>query len=174
VELLPKCYDATAAVLADVTSWDAPSPCAGWTVREVANHLVAGLHVFAAAVDGGGDVMDGDHLGADPLAAFRAAADRCLELFSRPDVLAASHPFPFGPTPGRVIAEISLSESLVHGWDIARGAGVPYSPAPEVVADVLARSSEEPSPEGLFAPPVPVPAGASPFTVLLAKLGRVA
>lgn len=173
MELLPKAYDATAAVLATVTAWDAPSPCTAWTVREVTNHLVGALKVFASAVDGD-DVMEGDHLGTDPLGAFRSAADRCLAVFSRPEVLTASHPFPFGPTPGSVIAEISLSETLVHGWDIARGAGVPYSPAPEVVADVLARSSGAPSSEGMFAPPVPVPADASPLTVLLARLGRTA
>lgn len=173
MELLPKAYDATAAVLASVTDWDAPSPCAGWTVRDVTNHLVTVQKMFAAAVDGV-EVVEGDHLGTDPLGAFRAATDRCLVVFGRPDVLTASHPFPFGPTPGRVIAEISLSESLVHGWDVARGAGVRYSPAPEVVADVLARSADGSPPEGMFAPPVPVPAGAAPLTVLLARLGRVA
>jgi uncharacterized protein (TIGR03086 family) len=173
MDLLPKAYDATAAALASVTDWDAPSPCTDWTVHDVTNHLVTVMKMFSAAVDGG-DVLEGDHLGADPLGAFRAAADRCLVVFSQPDVLAASHPFPFGPTPGAVIAQLSLSESLVHGWDIARGAGVPYAPAPEVVADVLARSAEPPPSEGLFAPPVPVPAGAAPLTVLLARLGRVA
>jgi uncharacterized protein (TIGR03086 family) len=172
--LLPKAYDATGAVLAAVTRWDAPSPCAGWTVRDVTNHLVGALSVFAAAVDGGGDVMDGDHLGDDPVGAYRTAADRCLAAFGRPEVLAAEHPFAFGPTPGSVIAEISVSEALVHGWDIARGAGVPYTPAPEVVADVLARAEGATPPEGMYAPPVPVPAGAPPLTVLLARLGRVA
>lgn len=172
-ELLPKAYDATAAVLASVTEWDARSPCAEWTVREVANHLVGVLRMFRAAVDGGDDVLDGDHLGADPLGAFRLAADRCLTVFGRPDVLAASHPFPPGPTPGRVIAEISLSEVLVHGWDIARGAGVPYSPAPEVVAELLSRAGGT-APEGAFGPPVPVPADAPPLTVLLGRLGRSA
>jgi uncharacterized protein (TIGR03086 family) len=174
MELLPKAYDATGAVLATVTTWDAPSPCAEWTVREVTNHLVGALRVFAAAVTGDDVDMEGDHLGNDPLGAFRTAADQCLALFSRPEVLAASHPFPFGPTPGSVIAEISLSETLVHGWDIARGAGVPYAPAPEVVADVLSRSSGEAPSEGMFAPPVPAPADASPLTVLLARLGRTA
>jgi uncharacterized protein (TIGR03086 family) len=174
VEILPKVYDPTAAVFAAVTSWDAASPCAGWTVRDVANHLVGALRVFAAAVDGG-EVADGDYLGDDPLGAFLSAADRCLVLFSRPEVLAASHPFPFGPTPGTEIAEISVSESLVHGWDIARGAGVPYSPAPEAVAHVLSRTEDmTPPAEDMFALPVPAPAGAAPLTVLLARLGRTA
>jgi hypothetical protein len=72
-----------------------------------------------------------------------------------------------------VIAHISVSESLVHGWDIARGAGVPYSPAPEVVDAMLAASEDVSPPEGAFGPPVP-PSSDDPMTVLLARLGRVA
>ena len=171
--MLRKAYDATAAVLATVTEWDAPSPCAEWTVREVANHLVGALNAFAAAV-GHTDCPDGDQLGADPLGAYRAAAERCLTAFDRPGALTATHPFPAGPTPGSVIAEISMSEALVHGWDLARGAGVPYTPAPEVVRDVLARALSSEPPAGIFAPPVPVSPDAPPLTVLLARLGRVA
>lgn len=166
--MLAKTYDATAAALASVTDWTAPSPCAGWTVRDVARHLVDAMCTFAAAVDGGAPEYHGDDLPA----AYRAAADRCLAVFEDPAVLAASHPFPFGPTPGSVIASISVSESLVHGWDVAKGAGVPYSPAPEVVASLLAEPFAPPA-EGMFAAPVP-PASDEPFTVLLARMGRVA
>ncbi len=165
LELLPKAYEATAAVLAAVpdSAWEAQSPCEEWTVREVADHLTGVMHVFAAAIDGGPETGG----------PYADAAERCLAAFRRPGALVAEHPFPFGPTPGEVIAAISMSESLVHGWDVARGAGVPYSPAPEVVAAVLAMS-EKPTTEGMFAPPVPVPADAAPLTAVLARLGRVA
>lgn len=166
--MLVKAYDATAAVLATVTDWTGPSPCEGWTVRDVAKHLVDVMCTFAAAVDGGPSVYTGD----DVVSAYRNAADRCLAVFEDPAVLAAEHPFPPGPTPGSVIAQISMSESLVHGWDVARGAGVPYSPAPEVVDAVLAAGGPPPV-EGIFAPPVE-PASDEPLTVLLARLGRVA
>ena len=166
LELLPKAYEATAAVLVAVpeSALALASPCESWTVGEVVDHLTDVMHVFAAAIDGGPPTGGG----------FAAAADRCLAAFRRPGALVAEHPFPFGPTPGAVIASISLSETLVHGWDIARGAGVAYAPAPEVVAAVLAVSGKAPSGEGMFAPPVPAPAGASPLTVLLARLGRIA
>lgn len=170
---LPEAYDATAAVLAEVTDWDARSPCAEWTVREVANHLVGGLKAFAASVEHTEWDMDGDHLGDDPHGAFRAAADRCLAAFARPGALTETHPFPSGPAPGSVIASISLSETVVHGWDIARGAGVPYTPPPEAVADLLAEELES-SAEGMFAPPVPVAPDAPPLTRLLARTGRTA
>jgi hypothetical protein len=72
-----------------------------------------------------------------------------------------------------VIANISLSESLVHGWDLATGAGLPYEPSPDAVAAVDGFQAGEPV-EGMFAGPVPVPAGAPRFVALLGKLGRVA
>src|SRR5262245_50623010 len=118
MDLLPKAYDATAAVLATVTDWDAPSPCAEWTVREAANHLVHVQKIFASVIESGVDVPEGDHLGDDPLGAFRAASDRCLAAFARPGALSSLHPVSIGPTPGSVLAEISLSETLVHGWDL--------------------------------------------------------
>ncbi len=166
--MLAKAYDPAAAVLAAVTDWTAPSPCDGWTVRDVANHLVDAMCFFAAAVDGGPDAYQGDDL----VHAYREAADRCLAVYEDPAVLAASYPFPFGDTPGSVIARISVSESLVHGWDVARGAGLPYTPALEVVESVLAEVGPPPA-EGMYGPPVE-PASDEPLTVLLAKLGRVA
>ena len=166
--MLAKAYDATAAVLAEVGDWSAPSPCDGWTVRDVAVHLVDVMCTFAAAVDGGPDSHDGDVVDG-----YRKAAARCLAVFEDPAVLEASHPFPFGPTPGSVIRHISVSESLVHGWDVARGAGVAYEPAPEVVAAMLAASEDVSPPEGAFAPPVPASSD-DPMTVLLARLGRTA
>lgn len=171
--MLRETYEATAAVLAEVTDWDAPSPCAEWTVREVANHLVAGLTAFASAIEHTEWTVEGDHLGDDPAGTFRAAADRCLAAFDRPGAMTESHPFPFGPTPGSEIASISLSETLIHGWDIARGAGVAYAPTPEAVAAVLAWSGN-PAAEGMFDPPVPVPPDAPPLTRLLARAGRTA
>lgn len=168
-QLLTKAYEPTAAVLAAVTDWSAPSPCAGWTVRDVANHLVDAMRTFAAAVTG--DAAD-EYTGDDPVGAYRAAADRCLAAFARPDTLTATHPFAFGLTPGAVIAHISVSESVVHGWDVARGAGLPYTPAPEVL-DMLLAAEGDPPDEGMFAPPVE-PADDAPLTVLLARLGRTA
>lgn len=174
LDLLARCHRDTGAVLAAVpaTRWSAPSPCPEWTVREVANHLVASLDYFTRTVSGQrpGD-LEADYLGADPAAAYRAAAQRCRAALHEPGVLAAEHPFPTGPTPGWVIANISLSESLVHGWDLATGAELPYSPDPAVVAavDAFSEGGERP---GMFAAPAPVAADASPFVALLGKLGR--
>jgi hypothetical protein len=82
----------------------------------------------------------------------------------------------FGPTPGLTIANISLQESLIHGWDMARGAGLAYAPDPEAVGAVARFNAEREGGnirrEGMFGPEQPVPSGAGPFEVLLGRLGR--
>ena len=59
--------------------WDAPTPCAAWTVRDIVNHLVNEQRwtapMFAGAtIEEVGDRFDGDLLGADPVGAVRAWA----------------------------------------------------------------------------------------------------
>lgn len=169
--LLKNSYLTTADLLAAVPAdrWDAPSPCAAWTVREVVGHLVESMDYFATAVSG----RPGD-LPADPVDAYRAVADRCLAAFT-PVALTATHAFPGGDVPGWVIANISLSESLVHGWDVATGAGLPFTPPADAVAALLEfGEGEGVAPEGAFADPVPVSADAPPLVRLLARMGREA
>lgn len=169
--LLKDTYRATADLLAAVpaTGWDAASPCEGWTVRDVTTHLVEALDYFARAVGG-----PAGELPADPVAAYRLVADRCLAAFT-PAALSATHAFPGGDLPGRVIATISLSESLVHGWDVATGAGLPYTP-PAAAVDALLELQAKggPAPDGAFAAPLPVSLSAPPLVRLLAATGREA
>lgn len=176
LDLLERAYERTSGVLAAVPPrrWDSRSPCTEWTVREVAGHLVEVMNVFAAAVEHVVAEPVADPSGFDP-SSYDAAAARCLAAFGRPDVLDEAHPFPFGPTPGHVIAHISMSESLVHGWDVAKGAGLGYEPDPAVVAAVAGLHDPSlPRPADMFAAPVPAPPAASGFTALLALLGRSA
>lgn len=170
LDLLASCYRDTRAVLAAIPAdrWDAATPCAEWSVRDVVRHLVEGLDFFATTVSGAAGSPP-----EDLVAAYDDVTSRCLAAFAAPGALAAGHPFPGGRETGRVIATISLSEAVVHGWDLATAAGVPYEPDPAAVA-TLSSFAAGPKVEGLFADPVPAPAGAPPFVVLLAGLGRAA
>jgi uncharacterized protein (TIGR03086 family) len=171
LDLLAPCFRDTGAVLAAIPAgrWDAPSPCTEWTVRDVADHLVEALGALATTVSG--EAADRP---ADVLAAYDDATRRCLAAFGRPGALAAEYPFLDGGTvPGHVVAAISLSESLVHGWDLATGADLPYAPSPDAVA-VLDAFSAGPKRPDFYADPVPVPADAPPLVALLGKLGRAA
>jgi uncharacterized protein (TIGR03086 family) len=79
--------------------------------------------------------------------------------------------------PGEVAGLVALNEVVVHGWDVARAAGLPYEVSAEEVEACLAFVSQAPpddDPEagGLFGPPVPVPDGAPPLDRLIGRTGR--
>jgi uncharacterized protein (TIGR03086 family) len=78
--------------------------------------------------------------------------------------------------PAPAMAAVAVDEVLVHGWDLAVATGQEYRPDPgatEVAAGfVFPATDEGPAPEGLFGPPVPVPANAPPFARLLGRTGR--
>ena len=83
--------DATRGVIAGVRQgqWAAPTPCPGWDVRALVNHVVAG-NLQAAELAAGatisevGDHLDGDLLGADPLGAYDASAKAAAAVFAIP------------------------------------------------------------------------------------------
>ena len=68
---------------------DLPTPCDGWSVRELLNHIVGG-NLWAAELAAGktiaevGDRLDGDTLGDDPQAAYRASAKLAAAAFNAP------------------------------------------------------------------------------------------
>lgn len=170
LDLLASCYRDTRAVLAAIPDhrWSSPSPCTRWSVREVAAHLVEALDYFVTTVSG----VPGSS-SENLLDAYDEVTARSLAAFADPDALAADHPFADGRETGRTIATISMSETVVHGWDLATAAGIPYEPNPAAVA-TLSSFAAGPKVEGLYAAPVPVPADSPPFVTLLANLGRVA
>ena len=185
-DLLERSYRDTAGLYAAIgrSGWSAQSPCSGWTVRNVGNHLVASLTLLARVVEGDtvqpaeldAEAMASTDIGPDPAVAFEAAAKRSVAAFATPEALGQQFPFPPGPTPGAVLAQLSLLESLVHGWDLARGTGVPYQPDDAVVAAVHEFAGQAigdaQRAAGLFGPPHPTAADADRFTALLGHLGR--
>jgi haloalkane dehalogenase len=117
LELDRRALDATAAVAEAVprARWGAPTPCAGWTVRDVVDHLVANNHAQLAAL-GGPDV--GDDL--------RRSGEAVLAAHARP--AAADVRFPLGgrQRSARSALAVHFADVLVHGWDLARAVGLPY------------------------------------------------
>ncbi|MEU8364450.1 hypothetical protein AB0C27_51370 [Nonomuraea sp. NPDC048882] len=74
-----------------------------------------------------------------------------------------------------MVAAIGAIELTAHGWDVARACGE-HRPIPPLLAEELldlarlfVTAQDRP---GRFAPPVPVPAHATPQDRLLAHLGR--
>jgi uncharacterized protein (TIGR03086 family) len=130
---LSTALDATGEVVAGVRAdqWQLPTPCSDWTVRQLLNHLVGGQRLFTRVLHGeplpdrsqlgrrGGE----DQLGDDPSAAYRETAEQMLAAFRAPGVLERTHTIPAGALPGPAVVHIRITETLVHGWDLAVATG---------------------------------------------------
>jgi uncharacterized protein (TIGR03086 family) len=161
----------------DGERWAGPTPCTEWSIRQLVNHLVGGNLMFAAIVDGlPVDRSSTDHLGADPVAAYRSAADAVVAAFSRPGALAQVVTVPFGTVPGMVALHLRITEVLVHGWDLARAIGGSTGFPDDIVAQELAFTrtalADVPPGRSPFAPPRPVADDAALIDQLAACLGR--
>ncbi|GLW09783.1 hypothetical protein Misp01_49120 [Microtetraspora sp. NBRC 13810] len=152
-----------------------PTPCAGWDVRTLLNHLVWENLMWTGLAAGAPrtDVFTDDHLGDDHVAAFRSAAEATMAVFREPGMLDRE----YGPAPGWRLVEQVVIEMLVHGWDLARAIGRPTDLAPDVAEAILPSVREiygdvPRTPGGSFAPEHEVPATATPADRLAAFLGR--
>ena len=156
--------------------WDRPSPCEGWTARDVVGHLAEWVPAFFA--DAGGPTLStGPSVDIDPVGAWHSLDTGIQDVLDQPALAAreinhqrvGQHRF------DEAIGRFVLGDVLVHTWDIGRATGQDVTLDPAVVHDMLAgmeplddvlRSS------GQYGPRVEVPADADEQTRLLAFTGR--
>jgi uncharacterized protein (TIGR03086 family) len=117
LDLDRRALGATAGVAETVPRdrWDAATPCAGWTVRDVVDHLVENNRAQLAVL-GGPDA--GDDL--------RRSGEAVLAAHARPAAADARFPLGGQQRSARSALAVHFADVLVHGWDLARAAGVPY------------------------------------------------
>jgi uncharacterized protein (TIGR03086 family) len=154
-----------------------PTPCTGWTVRDVINHLVTGNLLFAAIVtDGPRPDRSSDHLGDDHVAAFRDSLTRLSEAFTKHDVLSGTYATPMGEGPGALLVSMRFNELVTHGWDLAKATGQLADLDEELAEASLASFQAAPFlPRGEgkpFGESKPVPGNASAADRLAAFMGR--
>jgi uncharacterized protein (TIGR03086 family) len=159
---------------------DEPTPCAGFTVRNVLEHMIGGAQGFAAAFrgeDGPAGPAPAPEASADELrAAFAAAIDEFGAAAQLPGVLDRVVSLPFGEMTGGEVLKYVALDGLIHSWDLSTATGRPFDPPADVVTavDAYARTAITPAlrQPGLFDPPVAPPAGASDLVGLVAFTGR--
>jgi uncharacterized protein (TIGR03086 family) len=155
--------------------WSAPAPVAGWTARDVVEHLVTWLPGFLAA--DGVSLPAGPPVADDPVGAWRAHAAGVQALLDDPDTAGRhfAHPFAGEGPLGEVIDRFYTADVFMHTWDLARATGQDDRLDPGFCAalfdgmqplDELLRSS------GQFGPRVPVPDDADVQSRLLGFIGR--
>jgi uncharacterized protein (TIGR03086 family) len=158
----------------------AATPCRRWTARELTNHLIGGLYLFAGAA--AGDPLPDlsgpapDFSAGDAAAAHREAAKAAAAVFASEGLGERMAALPFGTLPAAMVPGIACFEQVVHGWDLARATS--QAPAiPGDVVDALTPFAEQllanaPRDGVAFAEAVAAPAGGTPLDRLIALTGR--
>lgn len=181
IELLTRAAQSAEAVLAQLESadHDRPSPCSEMTVAQVATHLIGGVRGLADVGEGGELRFDAN---LDPdldreaaAAVFHSAVARLLAAFTQPGRIESTYSMPWGPTTGVQLLGFELIETVVHGWDIARGLGIELEVDDDVVRATLAGArlwiDDSVRVPGMFGPEVSV-SDVPPLDELVAFLGR--
>ncbi len=158
-----------------VDRWDAPSPCDGWTARDIVEHVVTTQRDFLT-----GQPFAPDQIAvADPLEAWPVV--RALVSAALADPSTANHPYDgyFGPTTfAQTIDDFYSLDLVVHSWDLATAVGLEdlrsIDPSEMVaVRASLAKVGDMLRQPGLFGPEVRVADSADEQTKFLAYVGRV-
>lgn len=169
----------THAVLAvPADRWDRPSPCEGWTARDVLDHIISAQRDFLQgrgllpATDEPTEESDAP----DPAGRWTAHRNLLRELLTCSETAATAYEGFFGPTTvGDSLLTFYIPDMIVHRWDLASAVGGDtrltdsemdgLDAAIESWGDALYS-------EGVFRPGVTAPPGADRQTVLLARMGR--
>ncbi|QBR91651.1 TIGR03086 family metal-binding protein [Nocardioides euryhalodurans] len=153
--------------------WDAPTPCEGWTVRDVAAHAIEAERDFLLRHDL--LATDAPDL-SDPAAAWRTHAADVVAALARDGVAEREYDGYFGRTTiAATMADFYGWDLVIHGWDVARATGQSWSISDEEAASLGATASEWGDAlygEGICAPAVTVPDDTPAQDRLLARLGR--
>jgi uncharacterized protein (TIGR03086 family) len=161
--------------------WDAPTPCTGWSVRDLVNHVTAEQLWVPPLVGEGrsaadvGDSYDGDVLGGHPAVTWDRAASAAKAAFREPGALERGVGLSYGETTVAAYCAQMTADMIVHAWDLSRAIGADDAlPEPLVgfAAGEVAPYAAELAGSGMFAPAVEPPEGADPQTKLLCLLGR--
>jgi uncharacterized protein (TIGR03086 family) len=121
--------------------WELATPCQGWTVRLLVNHLV-GEELWTVPMMAGeriedvGDRFDGDLLGGDPVATAVRAAQQAQAAVVEPVRDDRTVHLSFGDTPaGEYVRQLG-ADHLIHSWDLAAAIGADRDLPAELVLEV--------------------------------------
>ena len=168
--------DAFAAKIATVPAarWSSSSPCPGWTALDVVRHVVATQGMFLGFV--GRSVGEIPSVDDDPLGAWNTTRAVVLHDLEDPELAGAEFEGGMGRQTFEGAVDRFLSFDLViHGWDLARAAGLDDRISPQDLVRVEADAAgfgEAMRGPNAFGPALEPRPGADAQERLLAFLGR--
>jgi len=153
---------------------DRATPCPGWRLADLLDHVEDGLDALAEAASGGTVAGSRTSTSVDRIMGVRSAARRVLAGWSAPG-LRADVTIDGMRLSTAIVAAAGSIEVAAHGWDIARAAGwrrpIPASLAEEML-DLVPILLPDASSGCRYAAAVPVPEQSCPGDRLIAALGR--
>ena len=186
VLVMGRVIDETKRVVAGIEpdQLDNPSPCEGWTVRDVLNHITGGATMFGLCVRDGsvpdeklGELMAGDNLGDDYKGSFLKAVDEAQACFALPGAMEKMVKLPFGEMPAGAALNIAIFDVMTHAWDLAKASGQSTELDPELLGIALGIAQQMVTADmrapGVFGPEVAVPDDAPLQDRLAGFVGRM-
>lgn len=155
-------------------AWDAPTPCEGWTVRDLVVHVAESHHHFLQMVDRAPAPAPAPP--EDPVAAAEATFAQTLSDLRDPDRAATTYEGQMGVrTYAWAVDSFLSSDLVVHAWDLARATGqdeaIPAEEIDRITVQVGEWGEMARSPE-VYGPALDVPEDADTRTRFLALVGR--
>lgn len=165
--------------------WDAPSPCARWTARDVVEHIVDMHGVMLRPL--GLRLSAAPSVSEEPVAAVDSAIADVMRVLDDPELAGRECSTPTGVmTAAEHINRVVSDDLVLHGWDLARATGQDDTMDPddvERISSFVASLDPEfldklrtPGAFGpdveVFGPEVKVPVNASAQERLLGAIGR--
>jgi uncharacterized protein (TIGR03086 family) len=155
--------------------WSAPTPCEGWNVRDLVEHVIVRDQRLAASV-GGPPAADSLPDNADLAALWRERAAWWAAGLADPQRRTATWNTALGEmTFEQATTAFMTGELTIHGWDLARGLGVDDTQDPEAVHSTLSMMKQYGDAvrrPGALGPAVHAPPGSDEQTQLMAFTGR--
>ena len=112
----------------------------------------------------------------DPGEAFRASGRQLLGVFSDPDFADGTYATPIGERSGDFVIQMRITETLIHGWDLAQATGqtpaFPEAIAEQTLATMRLTLADRPRDPRGFGMEQPVPADAPAIDRLAGFVGR--
>ncbi len=121
--------------------WDRATPCVEWNVRDLVVHVLAGVRMAAALIDGCSRedavaILAAEAFPDDVGATFGELADAQARAFAQDGAMERTCAHPAGDFPGTVLLGFRIGDYTLHAWDLARAIGADETLPDELVSHV--------------------------------------
>lgn len=159
------------------------TPCPGWTVAALLDHLMSQSYAFiqaahkrtdAPGTDGPPPQPSAEHLSRHWRFRLPVLLEDLATAWKDPAAWTGTARSGGVTMPATVLGTVAMNELILHSWDLARATGQEYAADPrtlETLIELLSQGPAEGTP-GVFGPVVPIESEATLLDQVVALAGR--